>query len=61
MPCTRSFAGAAKAIAPETTPTSGAAYTWTTSPITVPASSNVEDIDVTFNITHPNASNMRCG
>lgn len=58
VPCTRTFAGAAKAIAPETTPTTTPAYTWTTSPLTVPASSDVEDINVTFNITHANASNM---
>jgi subtilisin-like proprotein convertase family protein len=58
VPCTRTFAGPAKAIAPETTPTTAPAYTWSTSSLVVPASSDVEDIDVTFDITHPAAKNM---
>jgi subtilisin-like proprotein convertase family protein len=58
VPCTRTFSGPAKAIAPETTPTTAPAYTWSTSSIVVPASSDVEDIDVTFDITHPAAKNM---
>lgn len=58
VPCTRTFSGPAKAIAPETTPTTGPAYTWSTSSIAVPASSDVEDLDVTFDITHPAAKNL---
>lgn len=58
VPCTRTFAGPAKAIAAETTPETAPAYTWTTSSITVPASSNVLDIDTTFDITHPHGSNL---
>ncbi|HEY0645275.1 MAG TPA: thrombospondin type 3 repeat-containing protein [Nocardioides sp.] len=58
VPCSRTFAGPAKAITAETTPDTGPAYTWSTSSIAVPASSNVEDIDVTFDITHPAAKNM---
>jgi len=59
VPCTQTFAGPAKDIAPETTPTTAPAYTWTTSSIAVPASSNVEDIDVTYDLTHPHASNLQ--
>ena len=52
-------AGAAKAIARRRPPrTPAAAYTWTTSPITFLPASNVEDIDVTFDLTHPHASNV---
>jgi subtilisin-like proprotein convertase family protein len=58
VPCTRTFAGPAVDIAPETTPATAPAYTWTTSSIAVPASSNVEDIDVTYDLTHPHASNV---
>ncbi|PVG80969.1 hypothetical protein DDE18_20625 [Nocardioides gansuensis] len=52
-PCVRTLSGSGKPIAPETTPTTPPAYTWTTAAITAPASSDVEDLDVTFDITHP--------
>lgn len=58
VPCTRTFAGPAKAIAPETTPDTAPAYVWTTTALTVPASSDVEDVDVTFDITHPAAKDL---
>lgn len=58
VPCTQTYAGKAKAIAAETTPETAPIYTWTTAPITVPASSNVLDIDATFDITHPRGSNL---
>ncbi|WP_374458105.1 thrombospondin type 3 repeat-containing protein [Nocardioides sp.] len=58
VPCTRTFAGPAKAIAPETTPDTAPAYVWTTSALSVPAASNVEDVDVTFDITHPSAKDI---
>lgn len=58
VPCTQTYTGKANAIAAETTPDTAPAYTWTTAPITVPASSNVLDIDTTFDITHPHGSDL---
>lgn len=58
VPCVRTFAGSATAIKPETTPTTTPYYTWTVAPINVPHSSNVLDIDVRFDISHPSAKNL---
>jgi subtilisin-like proprotein convertase family protein len=60
VPCVRSFSGTVGAIAADTvneTPTDTAKPTVFTA--TVPASSNVEDIDVTISATHVNAANLR--
>lgn len=57
VPCERTFVGPAKAITADD-PADTGAYTWTTSSLTVPASSNVLDIDVTYDITHPHASKL---
>lgn len=55
--CTQTFTGTGKALVAED-PAVAPAYRWTVAPITVPASSNVEDINVTFDISHPRASNL---
>ncbi|PUA82482.1 hypothetical protein [Nocardioides currus] len=57
VPCARTWSGEAKAIAPED-PANTPAYKWTVAPIDVPASSDVEDIDVTYDLTHPHAANV---
>lgn len=60
VPCVRTFAGTVGAIAADTaneTPTDGATATVFTA--TVPASSNVEDLDVTINATHGRAADLR--
>lgn len=50
IPCTQSFAGSAKTVAADA---DGVNYTWTTLPLTLPASSDVEDINVTYSLTGP--------
>ena len=56
----RTFAGSVGAITADTvneTPTDAATATVFT--VAVPASSNVEDLDVTINATHGNAADLR--
>jgi len=60
VPCTRTFAGAAFAIAPK--PTTGdpvPTNKLSVGAIAVPNSSNVEDVDVTIRATHPDTANLR--
>lgn len=48
--CTQSFAGPAKTVVADA---DGVNYTWTTIPLTLSNPGNVEDIDVTYNLTGP--------
>lgn len=55
VPCKRTFTGTSGPIAAGT----ATSPRLTSFPITVPASSNVEDIDVIIRATHANAANLR--